>query len=81
MIDVHTMRELRDEERDQKLREAFTSGEGEDEEDEDWYDDEPELYDDNSLEARRDEMFPVSTHGTGGAFPRRRRGANYIDRS
>ena len=34
-----------------------------------------------SLEARRDEMFPVSTHGTGGAFPRRRRGANYIDRS
>jgi hypothetical protein len=47
LSDVHTMRELHDEERDQKLREAFTSGEAEDEEDDDWYDDEPELYDDN----------------------------------
>ena len=47
LSEVHTMRELRDEERDQKLRVAFTSGEAEDEEDDDWYDDEPELYDDN----------------------------------
>ena len=49
LSEVHTMRELRDEERDQKLREAFTSAEAEDEEDEDedWYDDEPELSHDN----------------------------------
>jgi hypothetical protein len=47
LSEVHTMRELREEERDQKLREAFTFAEAEDEEDDDWYDDEPELYDDN----------------------------------
>ena len=47
LSDVHWMRELRDEERDKKLREASTSGEAEDEEDDDWYDDEPEIYDDN----------------------------------
>ena len=47
LSEVHTMRELRDEERDQKLREAFTFAEAEDEDDDVWYDDEPELYDDN----------------------------------
>ncbi len=47
LSEVLTMRELRDEERDQKFREAFTFAEAEDEEDDDWYDDEPELYDDN----------------------------------
>ena len=46
MANLYTMRELGDEGRDQKLRDAFTSGEAEDEDD-DWYDDEPELYEGN----------------------------------
>ena len=41
------VRELGDEGRDQKLRGAITSGEAEDEDDDDWYDDEPGLYEGN----------------------------------
>ena len=37
---LYAVRELGDEGRDQKLRGAFTSGE----DDDDWYGDEPELY-------------------------------------
>ena len=55
------MRELGDEGRDQKLRGAITSGESEDEDDDDWYDDEPELYRATSLEARRGEDWYFSS--------------------
>ena len=47
LSNLYTMRELGDEGRDQKLSDAFTSGEAEDEEDDDWYDNEPELYQGN----------------------------------
>ena len=79
LTDVHTMRELRDEggirsrERlsllvglwTKKMKIGMTMS--------------LSLLTTTSLEAGRDEMVPVSTHGTGGAFPRRRRGAIYTD--
>lgn len=47
LANLYAVRELGDEGRDQKLRGAITSGEAEDEDDDDWYDDEPELYEGN----------------------------------
>jgi len=45
LANLYTMRELGDEGRDQKLRDAITSGDAEDEDD--LYDDEPEVCEGN----------------------------------
>jgi hypothetical protein len=48
LANLYTMRELNDEERDRAVKDALGSGEPEIGEDGDWYDDEPELYEDKA---------------------------------
>ena len=48
LASLYTMRELSDEERDQAVKDALASEQPEIGEDDDWYEDEPELYEDKA---------------------------------